>query len=332
MGSRFGSRSRDRLNKQPADVTEKDARALLNKRLGAIAGGQPIALRADRVRIGELLDDLITEYTVNGRRSLKRAKFSAAHVRSFFGEARAQSLDTARVREYIAQRQTAEASNGTINRELAALKRALTLAVQAGKILRRPHIPMLVENNARQGFFERQQLEAVQRHLPETIRPVAAFAYITGWRLSEILSLSWRQVDFAAATVRLEPGTTKNLAGRMFPFTAELRALLEAQRAHTAAVQARTERIIPHVFHRDGKAIKSFRGAWQSACAAAGIPGRIFHDFRRTAVRNLERAGVPRSVAMQMVGHKTEAIYRRYAIVNDADLRAAALKLGAVAE
>ena len=128
------------------------------------------------------------------------------------------------------------------------------------------------------------------------------------------------------------PGTTKNRAGRMFPFTPELRSLLEAQRAHTAAVRARTERIIPHVFHREGRPIKSFRGVWRAACEAAGVPGRIFHDFRRTAVRNLERAGVPRSVAMQMVGHKTEAIYRRYAIVNDADLRAAAAKLAAVSD
>jgi len=139
-----------------------------------------------------------------------------------------------------------------------------------------------------------------------------------------------RQLDFGAATVRLEPGTTKNRAGRMFPFTPELRALLEAQRTVTAETRAKTEQIIPHVFHRDGAPIKSFRRAWLSACATAGVPGRIFHDFRRTAVRNLERAGVPRSVAMQMVGHKTEAIYRRYAIVSDADLRAAADKLAAI--
>jgi integrase len=191
---------------------------------------------------------------------------------------------------------------------------------------------MLVENNARQGFFEREQLEAVQRHLPEALRPAAAFAYITGWRRSEVMSLTWAQVDFGAGLVRLEPGTTKNRAGRMFPFTPELRALLEAQRAHTTVVSSKRGRIIATVFHRDGLPIKSFRRTWRSACKAAGVPGRIFHDFRRTAVRNLERAGVPRSVAMQMVGHKTEAIYRRYAIVNDADLHAAAVKLAAVSE
>lgn len=217
-----------------------------------------------------------------------------------------------------------------VNRELAALKRSLTLALQGRKILTRSYVPMLRESNPRQGFFERLQFEAVERHLPEAIRPVAHFAYLTGWRLSEVVGLTWRQVDFGAATVRLEPGTTKNRAGGMFPFTPELRALLEAQRAITSAVQTKTGRIVPEVFHRDGAPIRSFRRAWLSACLAAGVPGRIFHDFRRTAVRNLERAGVPRSVAMQMVGHKTEAIYRRYAIVSDADLRAAADKLAAI--
>jgi hypothetical protein len=106
------------LDKAPADVTEKDASALLNQRLGRIASGEPIALRAERVRVGELLDDLITEYTVNGRRSLERAKYSVAHLRGFFGDARAQALDPALVRAYIARRQAAEAANGTINREL----------------------------------------------------------------------------------------------------------------------------------------------------------------------------------------------------------------------
>jgi integrase len=61
-----------------------------------------------------------------------------------------------------------------------------------------------------------------------------------------------------------------------------------------------------------------------------GLPGLLVHDFRRTAVRRLERAGVARSVAMQLVGHKTEAVYRRYAIVSENELREAVEKLGAV--
>src|SRR5262245_10582394 len=127
-------------------------------------------------------------------------------------------------------------------------------------------------------------------------------------------------------------------------FTPELRAVLEPRRATTKATATKLERIIPWVFHRHGAPIKSFRRAWLTACLEAGFatlvsekprvikPHRIFHDFRRTAVRNLERAGVSRSVAMKLTGHKTEAVYRRYAIVSDSDLRAAAAKLAAASE
>lgn len=159
------------------------------------------------------------------------------------------------------------------------------------------------------------------------------FAYITGWRMgSEILCLQWRQVDVKAGTVRLEPGTTKTGEGRTFYMTSELRAWLEGQKALTEALQRQSGRIIPWVFHRKGKPIGEFRKAWKTACKKAGVPGRIPHDFRRTAVRNLERAGVPRSVAMKMVGHRTESVYRRYAIVDEAMLREGAEKLARLAE
>jgi integrase len=172
-----------------------------------------------------------------------------------------------------------------------------------------------------------QPPDVVLLDLPADLRPVAHVAYLTGWRVSELLGLTWDRVDFKAGWLRLEPGTTKNRDGRQFPFTPELRTVLEAQRDHTERIQRETGRIFPHAFHRNGKPIKDFRKAWQTACAKAGVPGRIPHDFRRTAVRNLERAGVPRSVAMKMVGHKTEAIYRRYAIVVEADLKRAAEQL-----
>ena len=138
---------------------------------------------------------------------------------------------------------------------------------------------------------------------------------------SEVLTLTWPQIDFRAGTVRLETGTTKNGEGRVVMLTPELRACLEAQHAATRDVERATGQIIPWVFHRGGRRIKDFKRPWLRACREAGLAGRIPHDFRRTAVRNLERAGVPRSVAMKMVGHKTEAIYRRYTIVDEGMLR-----------
>lgn len=109
-----------------------------------------------------------------------------------------------------------------------------------------------------------------------------------------------------------------------------LRTLLKAQLAEHDHLKA-AGAICPYVFHRESKPIRTFRAAWRSACNLAGVPGRLLHDFRRTTVRNLEMAGVPRSVAMKMVGHRTESIYRRYAIVDAESLREAARKIDAVA-
>jgi integrase len=125
----------------------------------------------------------------------------------------------------------------------------------------------------------------------------------------------------------LKPGETKNTAGRQFPLTSELRAVMEPSAPVRRLSNTPPGTIIPWVFHRDGQPIKSYRRAWRSACKKAGVPGRLPHDFRRTAVRNLERSGVSRSAAMAMVGHKTESIYRRYAIPAESDLREAGAKL-----
>ena len=135
---------------------------------------------------------------------------------------------------------------------------------------------------------------------------MGTFADLTGWRIgSEILPLQWRQVDFQAGTVRLDVGTTKNRDGREFPFDVcpELRDLLEHQRAITRAVEQQRGQIVPWVFHRNGRPIRSFYRSWHAACEQAECPSRIPHDFRRTAVRNLVRAGVPERVAMMLTGH-----------------------------
>ncbi|MEO8339813.1 MAG: site-specific integrase [Nitrospirota bacterium] len=180
-----------------------------------------------------------------------------------------------------------------------------------------------IHSNTRAGFFEEDQFRAVVHHLPDAIQPVVTLAHFTGWRIcSEVLPMQWRQVDLTAGTIRLEPGTTKNDEGRFFLFSMhpELVELFREQRRQTNEVQTKKERLISFVFHRNARPIKDFRKAWADACQAAGVPGMIPHDFRRTAVRNLERAGVSRSAAMKLTGHKTESVYRRYAIVSEADL------------
>ena len=185
----------------------------------------------------------------------------------------------------------------------------------------------------RKGFFDPEQFEAVRSRLNPDLQSVVGFSYITGWRIpSLVLTLQWREVDFLSGQVRLDPGISKNRAGCVFPFTVELRRILEEQRRRTDDVQRRRGIVCPWVFHRNGKPIKYFRGSWKTACKNAGLPGRIPHDFRRSAVRNLVRAGVPERVAMQMTNHKTRSVFERYNferynIVSDGDLISAAERL-----
>jgi len=309
------------------------ARRILRTREGDVEKGIPINPKMGRITFEDAARDLINDYAINRRKTKghveRRIKLA---LKPAFQGKRLISISTADIRAYAADRQAHGAANASINRELAALKRMFTLAVQVGRLHAKPHIPMLREDNVRRGFFEAEQFEAVRGRLPEALRAVVTFAYITGWRIaSEILPMEWRQVDWNGRVVRLDPGTTKNREGRSFPFTAALESLLKGQFEEHKRLRGEGT-YVALVFHRRGKRIRSLRGAWISACKAAGLPGRILHDFRRTAVRNLERAGVPRSTAMAMVGHKTESIYRRYAIVDAGALREAAARLDAAAK
>ena len=306
-----------------------DARKLLRKRMAEMGRGKVIGPDEERLTFEDLAKMIRDDYAVNGRKSTKRLETSLVHLAAAFGLSRALDITTDRVRAYIADRLAEGASSASIQKELAALKRAINLAVQAGRLTHRPHIPGIAVNNTREGFAEAGELEKIIDQLPVPLRPAVLFAYLTGWRKSEVLNLQWSAVDWTAGVVRLAPGSTKNDEGREFPFKVlpPLEALLKAQREHTRERERRNGTMIPHVFHREGKPIASMDGAWRGACERAGLAGLLFHDLRRSAVRNLERAGVPRSVAMKLTGHKTEAVYRRYAIADSAALSEGVTKL-----
>lgn len=138
-----------------------------------------------------------------------------------------------------------------------------------------------------------------------------------------MFKLTWQQVDLEAGTVRLEVGSTKNGDGRLFYLTDELHALLVGQRQEVLARYPDC----PWIFPRHGKPVKKSNRSWNRACRELGLAGKIPHDFRRTAVRNMVRAGIPERVAMQMSGHKTRSVFDRYHIVSDGDLREATQKL-----
>lgn len=304
---------------------ERAARTLLRKRLGEIGAGAFKGPKVERTTFEECAADITNDYAVNGRRSAKRLEQTLAHLRAAFCLDRMIDITTDRVNAYVARRKAEGAANATINRELAALKRMFSLGLQSGKVAGRPHIPMLKENNVRSGFFEREDFVALRNALPDYVRPLVTFAYHTGWRSGEIRSLRWSQVDLKEGCVRLDPGTTKNDRGRIVYLPQEVLTLL--------AEMHKARRLdCPWVFHRGGASIRDFRSAWAGACERARIGARLFHDFRRTAVRNMVRAGVPERVAMAISGHQTRSVFDRYHIVSDADLKEAAGRMDRLAQ
>jgi integrase len=243
------------------------------------------------------------------------------NLRAFFDGIAADAIMTADIRQYQAIRRPAGAAAATVNRETAALKRMFNLAIAAGRLSTAPHFPEgLPENPPRQGFFEHAEYLAVREHLPPPYQDVLDFAYYSGWRHREITELTWDEVDTNGGVIRLHPARSKTRRGRVLPITVPLRAVLERRAAKRQSDDVR-------VFKQDGVTRRVWKKAWPEACRCAGVPGRRLHDCRRTAARNLVRAGVPERVAMMLLGHSTRSIFERYNIVSERDLLEAGQRL-----
>ena len=294
---------------------EEDAKKLLRLREGEIAKGKLPGVYFEKVTFAELAEDLKRDYFLNMRKSQKRVEECLAHLGRFFDGYKVPRITSDKVQAYIQLRLSENAKNGTVNRELSALKRMLQLGARQTppKVDRVPYISMLKENNVRIGFLEHGEYLALMEKLPEYLKPVVSFGYTYGWRHSEVIGLTWDRVDLKSRVVRLEPGTTKNDKGRTVYLDDEMLEMLK-----TLFSQRRLD--TPFVFLRDGQPIKGFRKAWAKACREAGLQGKIFHDLRRTAIRNLVRSGVPETVCMAISGHRTRSVFQRYDITSERDL------------
>lgn len=339
---------------------KRKAAKILRERETDLDRGVPVTAAVGKVRWEEAVRDLRIDYENNDQTSWADVgRRVDKHLTPVFRGRRLATITPGDIRNYINQRKgetyvpgtrTREGvvvakgrgaprlySNAQINRELTVLKRLFNLARELGKLAYVPYVPLLTENNVRRGFFNLDDLTAVCAHLPHPIDKIATFAYITGWRIdSEVLPLQWHHVDFEAGEVRIWVGDDKNDAGRVFVMTDDLRALLDEQHAQHVALQ-QLGHITPWVFVRmvakgrrgpkSPRPVLSIGKAWKAACVAAGLPGRIPHDFRRSAARNMVRAGVPERVAMKLTGHKTRSVFERYNIVSDGDLVDAAQRM-----
>ena len=309
-----------------------EAERLLKRRQGEIVTGSFGGLGPERIRMADLLNDVIDDYKLRGRSTLKNAKIQLDnHLMPAFGKVRASEFTTGHVTRYIAHRRRAEAANATINRELAFLKRAFHLGAESDppKVVRVPHIQLLPENNVREGLLDLEGYKRLLGELPAYLKVLYVVGYHTGVRSGELKKIRIAQVDTIGKEIQISGRTTKAKEAHTLPIYGEMGPWIEMAIAER---DARFPQCPWLFFNEEGNQIGSFRKAWTAACKRAGVAGLLFHDLRRSAVVNMDRAGVPRRVIMQITGHKTEVMFTRYRIVAPADLKHAARRMEAYLE
>jgi integrase len=326
----------EEIREKTGTTVYKDALQLLKDRLAGKLPDQPAAAA---FTIETLIALVKKDYKQEGRTSLdtlERSRFP--HLRSHFVDRDISKLKRRDMKAYRDKRLEAGAANNSVNHDIETLHRGLQIAFDDELISAVPRLKKLQDNSTRRGFFEWADFQTVLSHVDPWWQELYTVAYITGWRVdSEICPLRWAQVDFVHKVLRLEPGTTKNGEGRNFGFTPNLEKAFVAQRAKVRQLEKTLGRVIPYVFpafkthakRAKGMPLTSAYKPFKKAAKAAGFADAIPHNFRRTAIRNLEFAGVDRPTAKKMVGHKTDSVYERYAIVDKRKLDHGTEKLSA---
>lgn len=324
------------------------------------------AVTTSSLRYEDLRGLVLADYEVNNRKSLttnsdgEQCIGNLKRLDAVFGGRAAAGITTGDVAELKLKLRREGLANGTVNRALALLRRMFEVAVSEDK-LRADEIPKFVElpeATPREGFLELEDFLRLRQLLPERLRTLVTLAFYTGMRWGEIRNLRWDSVDLLHGKIRLGAGTTKNKEARTIPLMGELAPMLAREKKRCPGAR--------HVFAASAtRPIASIRKAWVNACLRAELghrewvcrvrgcerfnkptdekkrctlcdqPGKLkyvgltFHDFRRTGVRNLVRAGVPESVAMKISGHKTRSVFEHYNITSERDLDEAAEKVDA---
>jgi len=190
----------------------------------------------------------------------------------------------------------------------------LSIQTDLENLPRRASFSKLEGETVRQGFLEHGDFQSILQRLPEDVDDLVEYLYLSGWRSGEGKKLEWAEISSDLRIVRLKIEDSKNKRPRILVLAERLLEIIQKRKSKQVLG-------CKYVFHRKGKPIKNFRKAWITATEDAGFAGKLPHDLRRCAVRNLKRSGVDDTVAMSITGHVTRSVFDRYNIVSEDDLR-----------
>jgi len=325
-----GRKVRETLKTRDPEVAAKRLLALRRKRdLGTYVTPQ-----VRRVTVGELLDELLVHLEVRGVASLDKARSTLKAVRSELGHCPALELDTASIERSQKTWLDEGRRPATVNRRCELLRQAYRLAARhtPPKVAVVPHIPLLRVQNARQGFVGPGEFSRLVAAIPDPdVRDFVEWCGWTGMRPGEARQITWEMVDLEGLAMRLDPRAAKTREGRTIALTGPL---LRIVRRRLKSRRLGCELVFHRSAHgKDGQPVKDYRKMWRLALKEARLPLTLLpYDLRRSALRNMVRAGVDFTVAMKISGHKTRSTFDRYNIVDEVDIRAALGRTAAYVE
>lgn len=329
---RDGKHERESLKTKNPNVAERRAKVIRD----GLLEGSVFAASERRVTVDELLDDLIADLKAKQRAWLPKATYFINRLREHFGKLAAPRLETSAVRTFQTHcREVDGLASATIDRHCELLRQAYKLGFESTpqKVTKRPMIPLIRENNARQGFVAAAEFWRILQGIEDTdLRDYLEWFWWTGMRPLEISRLVWRMFDRETWTLNLAPKAAKTRQPRLIPLRGPNREPTPVLKIMERRIQSR-RLDIDLIFHRGGDPVKYYMDAWASACKAAGLKsgrkvegGLTPYDLRRSALRNIVRGGTDYTVAMKISGHKTRSTFDRYNITSDEDVSAAMVR------
>lgn len=332
----------DNVGKQHRESTRSELRSvaqeMLNQRLAAMGRGEKSPTEIKNIRYEDMRQILIDHYREEKVGTLVEEKQEDGTVKvyphkrnlkvldEFFAGMRLDQINTDVLRAFRKNRREKDMiDDSTINRNLSILRRMINLTIQERKLqFAKPYFPMVSEvGKVRKGFVTPEQFDKLMSELPNHLKPYALFLYEDVSRTTAAKDIRWSWVDLKEGVTDIPEEITKTGAPQTLPLSHELIKMLKKQ------------------FRQDDAPVfdtTNFRKKFQQACVAAGLgkitkmvspkgykwekyEGVIPHDFRRSGIRNMVRAGVPEKVAMSISGHKTRAVFDRYNITSTDDVK-----------
>lgn len=344
-----------RIREATGLTSRYEAQKVLTQRLAEVGKGQYVG-QVKPVTVQQLWQAMIEDYRVHNQlRAIRdcgdpsnpdgpQGKWGS--VGPAFGFMRASRITTAMLNAYRRHRVERDGvAQNTVDRDLSALRHAFNLArrEQPPRVVSVPYFPMANVDNRRKGFIEDAQFDKVFAACTDAwLRLYLELAYTFGWRDGELRNLRVRHVNLLEATLTLDADMTKNGEPREAELTGRLVEMLKM-----AVTGKQADDYL--ITREDGSRMADMRWTWQRLFTSVGLgklqcpkctatvkaitktcptckarvrmkySGIRPHDFRRSAAKAMQRAGVPQKICMDVMGHKTDSMFRRYAIGSKAD-------------